>query len=151
MLDNPGQIRRDSSRLADANPASDAGGNDSDDDDLVPDLSVSLLSMPRFTTEHKQAQHDAWVPFAQFLAQLPGLQDLVYACTSRTPACVPTALHQHHSRSCLHMRAFILSSLDHQQVEQVHGIDPDEFALVTSPCLYRINTTSEIDTQSAFA
>ena len=92
---------------------------------------------PPLTTQFKQGQHEAWLPFAQFLGQLPGLKDLVYACTHQLPVCVLTALHQYHPHSRLHVHTFSLRSL-YQERDQLHDIDPDELALATSPCLYSI-------------
>jgi hypothetical protein len=89
------------------------------------------------TPQYKQAQREAWLPFAQFLGQLPGLTDLVYACINQIPACVLDALHQHLPRSRLHVRTFSLRSL-YQERDQLDDIDPDEYLLATSSCLYSI-------------
>ncbi len=43
-----------------------------------------------------------------FLGQLPGLKDLVYACTHQVPACLLATLRQHHPRSRLHVHTFSL-------------------------------------------
>ncbi|KAL2166913.1 hypothetical protein VTG60DRAFT_2021 [Thermothelomyces hinnuleus] len=114
--------------------------DDSDDDsDTDTDNESNFFEpgSPALSPGHKRAQHEAWLPFAQFLGQLPGLTDLVYSCTHQVPACVLTALHQHHPKSRLHVRTFSLRSL-YQERDQLHDIDPDEFALATSPCLYSI-------------
>ncbi|KAK4039969.1 hypothetical protein C8A01DRAFT_46625 [Parachaetomium inaequale] len=92
---------------------------------------------PPPTPQHKQEQHETWLPFAQFLSKLPGLTDLVYSYKDQVPACVLAALHRHHPRSHLHIGAFSLRSL-YQARDQLHDIDPDELAVATSPCLYSI-------------
>ncbi len=110
--------------------------SDSDGDDIKlfsPNSSI-------LTTQHKLGQHEAWLPFAEFLGQLPGLKDLVYACTHQVPACLLAALRQHHPQSRLHVRTFSLRSLYHERY-RLHDIDPDELALATSPCLYSIRVT----------
>ncbi|KAK3896562.1 hypothetical protein C8A05DRAFT_39898, partial [Staphylotrichum tortipilum] len=86
---------------------------------------------------------ETWLPFARFLGWLPALTDLVYACTHQVPACLLAALHEHHPRSRLHVRAFSLRSL-FQKRDQLHDIDPDERALATSPCLYSIHALCEM-------
>jgi hypothetical protein len=133
-------------------PADNDDDSDSDSDsDGLPPLHPRFApavtrdffpAKPALTPLHKQAQHAAWLPFAHFLAQLPGLTDLVYACTHQLPRCVLDALHQHHPRSRLHMHAFSFRSL-HQARDTPTDIDPDEFALATSPCLYSIDTKLE--------
>jgi hypothetical protein len=95
---------------------------------------------PIITPEYKQVQHEAWLPFVHFLEKLPGLTDVVWACTNPIPACVLTALHEHHPTSRLHVRTFSLRSL-YQEWNQLSDIDPDEYLLVTSPCLTSIRTS----------
>ena len=93
---------------------------------------------PLPTSQHKKAQHKAWLPFAEFLGQIPGLKALVYTCAGQLPRCVLDALHRHQPRSRLHVRAFSLRSL-YQDRSQQHDMDGDELALATSPCLYSIH------------
>jgi len=88
----------------------------------------------------KKAQNKAWLPFAQFLAQIPGLKDLVYSQNHQLPRCIIDVLHQHHPHCRLHVRIFSLRSLYHDREGQ-RAIDPDELALASSPCLYSINLT----------
>lgn len=95
---------------------------------------------PIIRPEYKQVQHEAWLPFVPFLEKLTGLTDVVWACTNPIPACVLTALHEHHPTSRLHVRTFSLRSL-YQKWNQLSDIDPDEYLLVTSPCLTSIRTS----------
>lgn len=92
---------------------------------------------PPLTREAKQEQNEAWLPLAQFFDQLPNLKDLVYACTNQVPMCILTSLHQYHPKSRFHVHTFSLRSL-YQLRDHPHDIDPDEFALATSPCLHSI-------------
>jgi hypothetical protein len=92
---------------------------------------------PLLTHEEKQEQNEAWLPLAQFLHQLPDLKDLIYACTDQIPICILSSLHQHHPNSRFHVHTFSPRSL-YQPKEHPHDIDPDEFVLATSPCLYSI-------------
>ncbi|KAK3290940.1 uncharacterized protein B0H64DRAFT_410974 [Chaetomium fimeti] len=111
---------------------------DSDgDSDGDSDFGAGCLAGPPLSAQQKQAQHEAWLPFARFLGQLPALTDLVYTCVPQIPPCVVTALHQHHPRCRLHIDAFGLDSLC-QKRDQLRDIDPDDFALATSPCLYSV-------------
>ncbi|EAQ91901.1 hypothetical protein CHGG_00136 [Chaetomium globosum CBS 148.51] len=112
----------------------DDSDSDSDNDDL---FGATIGSGPPLSTQQKKAQNEAWLPFALFLGQLPALTDLVYACTHQLPPCVLAALHKYHPTSRLHVDAFSLRSLC-QERHQLHDIDPDDFALATSPCLYNL-------------
>lgn len=109
------------------------------DDTLYTALSLTAVftpSMPCLTLAHKNAQKKAWLPFARLLGRLRRLTDLVYACSHQMPRCVLDVLHQCHPKSRLHIHAFSLRSLyEHPN----NNIDPDEFALITSPCLYSID------------
>ncbi|KFY46701.1 hypothetical protein V494_00365 [Pseudogymnoascus sp. VKM F-4513 (FW-928)] len=78
---------------------------------------------------------DAWKPLADFIGQLTGLQDLVWVYASRVPRCVLSVINSVGCR--LHMHNFHLSSLV-QNRDNLHEIDPDDFALATSPCLHSI-------------
>lgn len=90
-----------------------------------------------------QARDKAWMPVARLISMLSGLQDLVHACADQISPCLLTALHQHHPASRLHIPNFCLRSLIRPRNEQMgidqKDIDLNEFALVTSPCLYSIN------------
>ncbi len=97
---------------------------------------------PVVVSWRKKVQNKAWLPFAQFLAQTPGLKDLVYSQNHQLPRCVLDVLHEHHPRCRLHLRIFSLRSL-YQDRDHQHGMDPDELALVSSPCLYSIHITYE--------
>lgn len=99
----------------------------------------SFNTAPLLSQEQKQAQQEAWLPFAQFLGQLPVLTDLVFTCTNQITPCVLAALHQHHPKSRLHIDGFSLPSL-RQNKHRLHDIDPDDLALATSPCLYNLRT-----------
>ncbi len=89
------------------------------------------------THEEKQEQNEAWLPLAQFLDQLPKLKDLIYACKNQIAVCILLSLHQYHPNSRLHVHTFSLRSL-YQPRDRPHDIDPVEFVLATSPCLYSI-------------
>ncbi|KAL2121926.1 hypothetical protein VTJ04DRAFT_2381 [Mycothermus thermophilus] len=117
--------------------------NDNASDSEDEEDSYNVGFNPGFLTlspEYKQAQHQAWLPFVPFLKKLPGLTDVVWACRDLVPACVLTALHEHHPTVRLHVRTFSLRSL-YQEQNQLHDVDPDEYSLVTSPCLTSIRTS----------
>ena len=141
MRDNQPVQSRDNGWREDFSEDFSGDGDDDDEDSPCYDFSVTSAFIPDFPhlmPQHKDAQHEAWLPFANFLGQLPGLKDLIYACAHHMPPYVLRALHQHHRRSRLHIRAFSLRSL-YQYPDQLDDIDPDKFALVTSPYLYSIN------------
>jgi hypothetical protein len=131
--------------VIDEKHSSTPGASGDEDGDLTQNIPFNPSS-PLQTPAQKQAQNKAWLPFAQFLARLTGLTDLVYSCTEQIPACVLSVLHQHHRTSRLHVSTFSLRSL-YQPVPQAREgaprIDPDEYALLTSPCLYSISTILE--------
>ncbi|KFZ02497.1 hypothetical protein V500_00163 [Pseudogymnoascus sp. VKM F-4518 (FW-2643)] len=84
---------------------------------------------------HDEDSTEAWQPLAGLIGQLAGLQDLVWAYRSRLPRCILSVAD---AMSCrLHMHSFYLSSLI-QHRDHLRDVDPDEFALATSSCLYSI-------------
>lgn len=87
------------------------------------------------TDQEKQVQNEAWLPLARFLARLSGLKDLIYAAFDQVPTCILSSLQQHHPSSRLHVHTFSLRSL-FQLKDRSQDIDPDEYVLTTSPCLY---------------
>lgn len=114
-------------------------GNDEDD---FYEPSKDLLEDPRsasplVTCEEKEERNNGWLPLALFLEQVPQLQDLIYACTHQIPICILTSLHQYHPSTRLHVHTFSLRSLCYPK-DRPHDINPDEFVLITSPCLYSI-------------
>jgi hypothetical protein len=78
---------------------------------------------------------EAWQPLAHFISQLPALEDLVWACGSRMPRCILSAVHAKDCR--LHMHCFRLSSLV-QHRDRPQPIDLDDYALASSPSLFSI-------------
>ncbi|KAK4247598.1 hypothetical protein C7999DRAFT_14412 [Corynascus novoguineensis] len=134
MADN----EADSSDDEDRRTGDSATYGETDSDSDIEEEVDFYPGAPALKPKHKRSQHEAWLPFARFLGQLPALKDLVYACTHQIPLCVLTALHQHHPKSRLHLHTFSLRSL-YQYKDELHDIHPDEFALATSPCLYSIH------------
>ncbi|KAI0530125.1 hypothetical protein GGR58DRAFT_494531 [Xylaria digitata] len=80
-------------------------------------------------------QLEVWKPLAHFIGQLSGLGDLIWGCGPKMPRNILSAVHSVGCR--LHMSFFRLDSL-FQDRHHPHDIDPDEFALATSPSLYSI-------------
>ena len=101
------------------------------------DLGLFDPSKPRLADEEKGRQEDVWFPFAQFIGQLPGLKDLIYGCAEQVPRCILSKLHESLPNTRLHIPLFSLRSL-FQSKGDPQDIDPDEFTLATSPCLYSI-------------
>lgn len=129
------------------------GGSEDDGEDDESDNNSVLFNTdgPTMSPERKRAQHEAWLPFARFLGRLPGLTDLVYSCLHQVPACILMASHQHHPSSRLHVRTFSLRSL-YQELNQLHDIDPDGFALAAPPCLYSLwAKCSDFDADGRFS
>jgi hypothetical protein len=113
--------------------------SDDENDDLI-EFTDFHPHLPEPRSEYKQAEHEAWLPLAGFLPRLPSLTDLVYTCANQVPACVLTAIHEHHPHLRLHVSTFSLRSLFLPRKHKPVEIDPDEYALVTSSCLYSIRT-----------
>ncbi|KAK4677943.1 hypothetical protein QC764_303170 [Podospora pseudoanserina] len=114
---------------------------DSETEDVY-DSSYFRPNLPKYDSQRKQELNEAWQPFADLIGQLSGLRDLIYACTHQIPRCILEALHQRHPRSRLHMHTFSLRSL-YLSASNVQAIDTDEYALLTSPCLYSIDMKYE--------
>lgn len=79
----------------------------------------------RWETVHE----DSWHPLASFIAQLPGLTDVVYNCASTVPLCILSVLRQHQCR--LHVNTFRVPALS-------ETLSAEFMQLVTSPCLYSV-------------
>lgn len=75
-----------------------------------------------------------WHPLADLIKRLPRLTDLIYHCPRLIPPCLLQALHEHQPRCRLHIDDFRL----HNSATQPPFVDPHEFMVVTSPCLYSI-------------
>ncbi|KAH8721707.1 hypothetical protein BGZ61DRAFT_447379 [Ilyonectria robusta] len=84
----------------------------------------------------KEIMEDAWLPLSDLILKL-SLTDLVYACSHQIPPCILRTLHGHSLETRLHMHTFSLRSL-YQHRDRPHDIDPDEYLLATSPCLYSV-------------
>lgn len=76
-----------------------------------------------------------WLPLANLISRLPGLADVVYRCPSQFPPCLLKAVHAsgNRARLRLHLQMFKLRSASESAT-----IDPYEWELITSPCLYSI-------------
>ncbi|KAL6405155.1 hypothetical protein AUP68_11999 [Ilyonectria robusta] len=79
---------------------------------------------------------EAWQPLSDLILKL-SLTDLVYACSHQIPPCILRTLHAHSLETRLHMHTFSLRSL-YQHRDRPRDIDPDEYLLVTSPCLHSV-------------
>ncbi|KAJ5414051.1 hypothetical protein N7509_000678 [Penicillium cosmopolitanum] len=75
---------------------------------------------------------DAWQHLASLIQRLPRLLDLIFLCHHQFPSCLLEALHRHHPRCKLHIHNFFLRSL------KSPVLDPYEFQLATSPCLFSV-------------
>ncbi|ETS85763.1 hypothetical protein PFICI_03788 [Pestalotiopsis fici W106-1] len=106
-------------------------------DPPVEPVMVDVAESHLDTQEAKKQHNEAWQPFADFISRLPALRDLVYSCADQVPPCLLAALHQHHPQSRLHVHTFALRSLL-QKHDEIRDIDLDEYALITSPCLYSV-------------
>ncbi|KAH6980756.1 hypothetical protein BKA56DRAFT_685672 [Ilyonectria sp. MPI-CAGE-AT-0026] len=90
---------------------------------------------PQSAEEMKQTMEEAWQPLSDLILKL-SLTDLVYACSHQIPPCILRTLHAHSLETRLHMHTFSLRSYQHR--DRPRDIDPDEYLLVTSPCLYSV-------------
>ncbi|KAF3491783.1 uncharacterized protein GIQ15_01300 [Arthroderma uncinatum] len=105
----------------------------------TPEITVYPLMLNSWilTEKEREKTDEAWLPLAKFIAQLPGLRDFIYSYPAQIPRCILSALHQYHPNSRLHISSFNFRSLC-QEKGRPRDIDPDEFALATSPCLYSV-------------
>jgi len=103
----------------------------------VGDFPTYSGSQPECTEQNKAIANKLWRPVADFLSTLPGLKDLIWASTDQVPRCILDVLHESLPRTRLHVNTFSLRSL-HQKPHRIHDIDPDEYALASSPNLYSV-------------
>lgn len=82
-----------------------------------------------------------WRPLADLISQLPGLADVVYRCPSQFPPCLLKAMHASEKPARLHLQMFKLRSA----YDDSPTIDPYEWEIITSPCLYSIWPQYRID------
>ncbi|KAK3899355.1 hypothetical protein C8A05DRAFT_18195, partial [Staphylotrichum tortipilum] len=124
-----------------------------DDDDEWERRRVRLwrLAMPRFCrpppglglsghpSKLKSTTDEPWLALARFIGRLPALKDLVWGFRNM-PQPVLTAVHA--AGACrLHMHGFWLDSVVVSRSgynPQVVDVDPDDYALATSPALSSI-------------
>ena len=76
---------------------------------------------------------EVWKPLVLVICEFRNLSDLIYTCSSRFPPGLLDAIHRHHPTCRLHLRFFRFKSLNDAVT------DPDEHALVTSPCLHSLS------------
>ncbi|PGH00997.1 hypothetical protein AJ80_09072 [Polytolypa hystricis UAMH7299] len=109
-------------------------------------------SLPQDQGEQEKAKDkrkEAWRPIAHFIAGLPNLKDMTWACDDQMAICILSELHQHHPDCRLHVNTFSLRSL--YQYPPLKDIDGDEFVLATSPCLHSIGVSySRFDSDGRF-
>jgi hypothetical protein len=131
--DNEGPIVKEDS--TEENPLEDAYDSD---DEFVPwgERNRDLHPDDSWTSD-LDARDDTWISLAGFIALLPALHDLVYACTNQVPPCLLDTLRQNLPDCRLHVRNFRLRSV-HQHKDQLHDIDQDEYSLATYPSLHSI-------------
>ncbi|PGH08459.1 hypothetical protein AJ80_07858 [Polytolypa hystricis UAMH7299] len=98
-----------------------------------------LRESPLLPSEEKQSQSTAWMPLAQFIERCSSLENFVHDCFDQVTTCILEALHQRHPNCRLHVYKFGLRSL-YQWQDNPQDIDPDEYALATSPFLNSINS-----------
>ena len=145
MLDRDGGRYRYLQKLKVISPGQDKVDDDWEEHRYAPWLS----DVPRFcrpsssSTEHsprklESTTGDPWLALARFIGQLPALKDLVWGfCNMPQP--ILAVIHA--AGTCrLHMHHFHLGSLvlHRNGYPQVIDIDPDDYALATSPALYSV-------------
>ncbi|CAK7197526.1 hypothetical protein SEUCBS139899_000174 [Sporothrix eucalyptigena] len=81
---------------------------------------------------------DDWLPLASFIRELPALRDLIWS--ESVPISLLDALHNAKRPCRLHGLGFCLHSLVYDR-SSPRAIDPEEYALVTSPALYSLRGT----------
>ncbi|WPA98865.1 uncharacterized protein RHO25_003478 [Cercospora beticola] len=91
-----------------------------------------------------------WQDLIEFIAQLPGLKDFVYA--GGVPICIELFQALEGRRCRLHMKTFCLSSLLYYPHEQEHTIERTELQMATSPQLYgvKLNEYDELGNYGHF-
>ena len=109
------------------------------DIDILDDRFAHLTTDTQ-SSEGVQEEDEAWRPLARFISKLPALRDLVYACSNQFSPCLLDALHGSLPSCRLHILTFDLRSL-HCERAPPETVDPYEYTLATSPCLYSIRVS----------
>jgi hypothetical protein len=122
----------------------DQMGMDDDDSDHEDDAFGQPTSLSGFSGSGEVESRDnnaRWQPVAEFIYKLAALQHLIWASTDQVPRCMLDVLHSRLPNARLHVNTFSFRSL-YQKVDHLHDVDPDEYALATSPCLSSICSVS---------
>lgn len=87
----------------------------------------------------KKQEKEAWNPLAHWVKDLQGLTDVVHQCSDQIAPRLLSAIHRHHPAGHirLHMHVFSLRSLIRPKADR-SPIDPDDWAIATSPCLHTV-------------
>ncbi|KAJ4391305.1 hypothetical protein N0V93_004922 [Gnomoniopsis smithogilvyi] len=79
-------------------------------------------------------QDAAWTPVVNLIKTLPNLTTLMYQCRNQLPPSLLNVLHTYRPQCRLYHHTFRLRSLR----SKFGHIDPHEWAIATSPCLYSV-------------
>ncbi|KFA81760.1 hypothetical protein S40288_11650 [Stachybotrys chartarum IBT 40288] len=88
------------------------------------------------TTDEKNDRIQRWLPLANYLERLPSLASITWTHSDQVPSCIVEALKQR-PRIKLIIETFSLRGA-YQQGGRGQNMDPEECALITSPCLHTI-------------
>jgi hypothetical protein len=102
-----------------------------DDDNFEPRFNGVFVTDPQEDGPDESSR--SWSPLISLISSLQYLTDLIYACDNQVPPCLLQALHRHHPACRLAIRTFRFRSL------RASITDPNELALVTSPCLHSLS------------
>ncbi|KAI1752223.1 hypothetical protein F4782DRAFT_502430 [Xylaria castorea] len=111
----------------------DARGYFDVDDSLKP-AGITLSKRWLAAAQGEDAKKN-WQVLSQLISRMPGLKDFVYALGDHLDPCILAAIHAVGCR--LHMHCFSLQSF-YQPKDRPSDINPDDYALATSPCLHAI-------------
>lgn len=102
-----------------------------DDDDFEPRFDSVFVADPKEDGPDESSR--SWPPLVSPISSLRRLTHLIYACNNQVPPCLLQALHRHHPACRLTICTFRFRSLRESIT------DPNELALVTSPCLHSLS------------
>ncbi|KFA61591.1 hypothetical protein S40285_10848 [Stachybotrys chlorohalonatus IBT 40285] len=88
------------------------------------------------TTDEKNDRIQRWLPLANYLERLPSLASITWTHSDQVPSCIVEALKQR-PRIKLIIETFSLRGA-YQQGGRGQNMDPEECALIASPCLHTI-------------
>ncbi|KAF2013526.1 hypothetical protein BU24DRAFT_483303 [Aaosphaeria arxii CBS 175.79] len=106
-----------------------------------PNQETSFVGVDLSWKKNKRQANLRWRKFAAFIRTLPVLKELVWVSFDQVPRCLLDVLHTECVNVTLHVLTFSIRSV-YQGTTEYGEVDPDEYALISSPNLVSISGPS---------